>query len=56
MRETFLAQKENKNILMKKTILRLCINSGEYSIAGLSKELNASVPTVTKLITELMDK
>lgn len=55
MRETFLAQKENKNILMKKTILRLCINSGEYSIAGLSKELNASVPTVTKLITELMD-
>ena len=56
MRGTFLDQKDNKNSLLKKTILRLCINDGEYSISDLSRQLNASVPTVTKLIGELMDE
>ena len=56
MRGTFLAQKDNKNSLLKKMILRLCINDGEYSISDLSQQLNASVPTVTKLIGELMDE
>ncbi|MBR1706851.1 MAG: ROK family protein [Bacteroidales bacterium] len=55
MRATFLDKKDNKNSLLKKTILHLCIQSGEYSIAALSEQLNASVPTVTKLIGELMD-
>ena len=56
MRETFLDKKDNKNSLLKKTILRLCIQHGEHSIAALSEQLNASVPTVTKLIGELMDE
>ena len=56
MRETFLDKKDNKNSLLKKTILRLCIQNGEHSIAALSEQLNASVPTVTKLIGELMDE
>ena len=56
MRQTFLGQKDNKNTLLKKTILRLCINDGEYSIADLSAKLNTSVPTVTKLLGELIDE
>lgn len=56
MRSTFLDKKDNKNSLLKKTILRLCIQHGEYSIAALSEKLNASVPTVTKLLGELMDE
>ena len=56
MRTTFLDKKDNKNSLLKKTILRLCIQSGEYSIAALSEQINTSVPTVTKLIGELMDE
>ena len=56
MRNTFLDKKDNKNSILKKTILRLCIESGEYSIAALSEQINSSVPTVTKLIGELMDE
>ena len=56
MRNTFLDQKDNKNSILKKTILSLCINGGEFSIADFSKALNTSVPTVTKLITELIDE
>ena len=56
MRTTFLDKKNNKNSILKKTILRLCIQSGEYSIAALSEQINTSVPTVTKLIGELMDE
>ena len=56
MRTTFLDKKDNKNSILKKTILRLCIQSGEYSIAALSEQINTSVPTVTKLIGEVMDE
>ena len=56
MRETFLEHKDNKNTLLKKTILFLCIEHGEHSISALSEEIGASVPTVTKLIGELMDE
>ena len=50
MRTTFLDKKDNKNSILKKTILRLCIQS------ALSEQINTSVPTVTKLIGELMDE
>lgn len=56
MRETFLDKKDSKNSILKKKILRLCIERGEHSIAALSEHVNASVPTVTKLIGELMDE
>ena len=56
MRTTFLDKKDNKNSILKKTILRLCIQNGEYSIAALSEQINTSVPTVTKLIGELVDE
>jgi len=56
MRNTFLGRKDNKNSILKKTILSLCIANGEHSIAELSQQLNTSVPTVTKLIQELIDE
>ncbi len=56
MRETFLDRKDNKNSRLKKTILYLCIEHGEQSIAALSEAIGASVPTATKLIWELMDE
>ena len=56
MRATFLDKKDNKNSLLKKTILHLCIERGEHSIAALSEAIGASVPTATKLIGELMDE
>ena len=52
MRETFL----EKNSLLKKNILFLCIEHGEHSIASISEAIGASVPTATKLIGELMDE
>jgi len=55
MRNTFLDHKNSKNTSMKKSILRICIENGEQSIGYLSDRLGASVPTVTKLISELME-
>ncbi len=56
MRETFLEKRDNKNSLLKKTILYLCIERGEHSIAAVSDAIGASVPTATKLIGELIDE
>ena len=56
MRDTFLEKKDNKNSLLKKTILYLSIEQGEHSIAELSDAIGASVPTATKLIGELIDE
>ncbi len=56
MRETFLEKRDNKNSLLKKTILYLCIERGEHSIAAVSEAIGASVPTATKLIGELIDE
>ena len=55
MKNTFLNNIEGKNSILKKTILGLCINEGDYSIADLSKELNTSIPTITKLVGELIE-
>ena len=56
MAETFLRQAEegNKNALLKRQILGLYITAGDFSITDLSKEMNLSVPTTTKLIGELI--
>lgn len=52
---SFLNNIEGKGAIMKQRILGLCINNGDFSIAELSKELNASIPTVTRLIGELIE-
>ena len=55
MSKTFLSNIDGKNSVMKQKILGLCINDGDYSLADLSKELGASIPTITKLVGELLE-
>ena len=45
---------EGKSTLIKKAILRLCIQNDTNSIADFSKELSTSVPTITKLLSEMI--
>lgn len=52
----FKSDKSPKNIQIKKDIISHFINSGNDTIAELSKELDLSVPTVTKFISELTDQ
>lgn len=54
MKTSFLNNIDGKNAFLKKSIIALCINEGDYSLADLSKELNTSVPTITKLVGELI--
>ena len=56
MPTTFLNDTTSKNALIKREILRLCINNSNYSIADFSKSLGISVPTITKLIGELISE
>jgi predicted NBD/HSP70 family sugar kinase/predicted transcriptional regulator len=58
MKNSFLVQARdgNKTALLKQEIIRLYISSGNFSIPNLSREMNMSVPTITKLIRELMDE
>ena len=52
----FLNNNDGRNNSLKKKILGLCVTDGDFSIAGLSNGLNASIPTVTKLLCELMEE
>ena len=54
MKTSFLESIDGKNAILKQKILALCINEGNYSIADLSKEINTSIPTTTKLVEELI--
>lgn len=55
MRDSITTRIDGKNSTLKKMILNLCINEGDYSLADLSKELNTSIPTITKLVGELIE-
>ena len=56
MKPVSLHSADSKNTAIRQKILALCVSEGDYSIAGLSKETGASVPTITKLIGELIDE
>lgn len=56
MRASFLSSTDGRSTLLKKSIITLCVNEGDYSLADLSKELNTSIPTITKLVGELIDE
>lgn len=45
----------NRNELLKKKIIHYYIANGDATIAELCKEMNLSIPTVTKLIGELQE-
>lgn len=51
----FFNNSDGKNSILKKKILGLCVNEESYSLADLSKELNTSIPTITKLVGELLE-
>ena len=47
---------DSKNSVLKQKMLGLCVNEGNYCIAEMSRELGTSIPTVTKLVGELIDE
>lgn len=55
MISSFLNTSDSKNHILKRKILHMCINEGDFSLADLSKELNISIPTTTRLTEELID-
>ena len=55
MAEGFLNSVNEKNAVLKQRILSLCIAGGDYSISDFSKELDSSIPTITKLVSELIE-
>lgn len=58
MIKNFIAELESgtKNALYMKNILHLFIKHGDLSIADISKEMDMSVPTITKLIGRLIEE
>ena len=58
MYQQFLKEIEmgSKNALIKKRIITYHIYNGSSTIPDLSKELDLSIPTVTKLIGEMFDE
>lgn len=56
MPNNFLNDTTSKNSLVKREILRLCIDHTNFSIADFSKNLGISVPTITKLLGELIEE
>ena len=58
MKHSFIEDLElgSKNALLKINIIRYYINNGENTLAELGKEMDVSVPTITKLVSELIDE
>lgn len=46
----------HKNILIKKNIIAYMALNGESTLADLARELHVSVPTITKLVGELVEE
>ena len=45
----------NRSALLKKMLIHYYIANGDATIAELCKEMDLSIPTVTKLVGELLD-
>lgn len=50
-----LSDQSSKNFMIKKKIIRFLVLSGDSSISDISREIEMSVPTTTKLIGELQE-
>ncbi len=55
MPERFLRE-DTKLARLKKEILRLCIENGSCSISDFSRELGSSIPTITKLVSTMLEE
>lgn len=57
--ETFIKEKKlslaQKSAVLKINIIRYYINNGADTLAELGREMDLSVPTVTKLVAELIE-
>ena len=51
----YLGNLDGKNADLFQKILGLCLEEGGYSLAEMSKELNISIPTITKLVQDLIE-
>lgn len=49
------AAQGHKIDILKREVLRTIVNRGELSITDIAKEVNLSIPTVTKFLNELID-
>lgn len=56
MTKTFLSEPDTKISSVKRQLLNLFVRRDTYSIADISKEINISIPTATKLIQDLIDE
>ena len=56
MKQSLINAPEQKNAAIKHQILYLCMLNGAYSIAELTSEIDASIPTITKFVGELIDE
>ena len=56
MNESFTSTIDTKNSSIKQKILGLCVNEGDFSLADISKEVGSSIPTITKLVGELIEE
>ncbi len=55
MFNSFLSNGNSKNGTLKKEIIGICVTDGYFCIADISKALNTSIPTVSKLVSELIE-
>lgn len=57
MNANFLITSDNssRNELLKKKIIHYYIANGDATIADLGREMDLSIPTITKLVTDLLD-
>ena len=55
MAASFLNYTESKSSAIKQAILGKFINEGTDSIAEISREIGVSIPTITKLVGELIE-
>lgn len=53
---SFLRDSPDKNSFLKREMIRFCINNSHSSIAEMSKHFQISIPTITKLVGELIDE
>ena len=55
MKENFLTDNTDRLTPPMRGALRYCIEKGSCSIADFSRELNISVPTATKIVSDLIE-
>ena len=55
MLNTFNIDGDKKNVCFKKKILKYFVTNGNSTIQELAKEINLSIPTITKAVGELQN-